>query len=174
VNVPQADTWTVLLQGPAGTVVGSPSGPNGGVNPGYQAGPFTGVFDSASLTVDGSAASLRPVSTLQPNDFKGGPTFNGQYLGLTTVQVALTLTPGEHQIGVTYATFPKAATAPTLRLAWAPQHHDVDAAVGAAAHARTAVVFADDADTTTPGTSARSAQDRTTSSRMSPRSTRTP
>ena len=150
VNVPEADTWTFSLQRPAGTVVGSPSGPNGGVNPGYQAGPFTGVFDSASLTVDGTAASLKPVSTLHPNDYKGGPTFNGQYLGLTTVGAALTLAPGEHQISVTYATFPKAATAPTLRLAWAPQHHDVDAAVAAAAQARTAVVFVDDADTTTP------------------------
>jgi beta-glucosidase len=150
VNVPAADTWTFSLQRPAGTLVGSPSGPNGGINPGYQAGPFTGVFDSASLTVDGTAASLKSVSTLHPNDYKGGPTLNGQYLGLTTVQAALPLTPGEHQISVTYATIAKAATAPTLRLAWAPQQHDVDAAVAAAAHARTAVVFVDDADTTTP------------------------
>jgi beta-glucosidase len=150
VNVPAADTWTFWLQRPAGTVVGSPSGPNGGVNPGYQAGPFTGVFDSASLTIDATAASLTPVSTVHPNDYKGGPTFNGQYLGLTTVGAALTLAPGTHQISVTYATFPKAATAPTLRLAWAPQQHDVDAAVAAAAQARNAVVFVDDADTTTP------------------------
>jgi beta-glucosidase len=37
-----------------------------------------------------------------------------------------------------------------LRLAWAAQQQDVDAAVAAAAAARTAVVFVDDADTTTP------------------------
>ena len=41
-------------QRPAGTVVGHPDGPNHGVNPGYRAGPFTGVFDSVSLSVDGS------------------------------------------------------------------------------------------------------------------------
>jgi beta-glucosidase len=82
VNVPEADTWTFWLQRPAGTLVGSPSGPNGGVNPGYQAGPSTGVFDSAALTVDGTPASLKSVSTLHPNDYKGGPTLNGQYLGL--------------------------------------------------------------------------------------------
>jgi beta-glucosidase len=150
VNVPSADTWTLWLQRPAGTLVGSPSGPNGGVNPGYQAGPFTGVFDSASLTVDGTAAPLTSVSTLHPNDYKGGPTLNGQYLGLTTVGAALTLTPGEHQIAVKYATSAKAATAPTMRLSWAPQQHDVDAAVAAAARARTAVVFVDDANTSTP------------------------
>jgi beta-glucosidase len=152
VNVPAADTWTLWLQRPAGTLVGSPSGPNGGVNPGYQAGPFTGVFDSASLTVDGVAAPLASVSTLHPNDYKGGPTLNGQYLGLTTVGTALTLTPGNHQITLTYATSAKAATAPTMRLSWAPQQHDVAAAVAAAARAQTAVVFVDDADTTTtPG-----------------------
>src|SRR5262249_18201665 len=92
----------------------------------------------------------KPVSTLHPNDSKGGPTFNGQYLGLTTVGTALTLTPGEHQINISYATSAKAATAPTMRLSWAPQQHDVDAAVAAAAQARTAVVFVDDADTNTP------------------------
>jgi beta-glucosidase len=138
-----------VLQRPAGTLVGSPSGPNGGVNPGYQAGPFTGVFDSASLSVDGTAASLKSVSTLHPNDYKGGPTLNGQYLGLVTEGAAVTLTPGEHQITVNYATSAKAATAPTLRLSWAPQQHDVDAAAAAAARARTAVVFVDDADTNT-------------------------
>jgi len=61
----------------------------------------------------------------------------------------VTLTPGEHQITVNYATSAKAATAPTLRLSWAPQQHDVDAAAAAAARARTAVVFVDDADTNT-------------------------
>jgi beta-glucosidase len=150
VNVPAADTWTLWLQRPAGTLVGSPSGPNGGVNPGYQAGPFTGVFDSASLTVDGTAAPLTSVSTLHPNDYKGGPTLNGQYLGLTTVGAAVTLTPGEHQIAVRYATSAKAATAPTMRLSWAPQQHDIDAAVAAAARARSAVVFVDDANASTP------------------------
>jgi beta-glucosidase len=149
VDVPDADTWTFWLQRPAGTVVGSPSGPNGGVNPGYQAGPFTGVFDSVSLSIDGAAATLKPVSTLHPNDYKGGPTLNGQYLGLNVAGAALPLAPGEHRISVTYATSPKAATAPTLRLTWAPQQHDVDAAVAAAARARTAVVFVDDADTNT-------------------------
>ena len=152
VTVPAADTYTLWLQRPAGTVVGSPSGPNGGVNPGYQAGPFTGVFDSASLSIDGTAATLRPVSTLHPNDYKGGPTFNGQYLGLNVVGAAVPLTPGPHQISITYATSAKAATAPTLKLAWAPQHKDLDAAAAAAAKADTAVVFVDDADTTTaPG-----------------------
>jgi beta-glucosidase len=130
VDVPTADTWTLWLQRPAGTLVGSPSGPNGGVNPGYQAGPFTGVFDSAGLTVDGTATALRPVSTLHPNDYKGGPTLNGQYLGLTTVGAAVTLTPGEHQITLTYTTSAKAATAPAMRLSWAPQQHDIAAAVG--------------------------------------------
>jgi beta-glucosidase len=149
VNIPAADTWTLWLQRPAGTLVGNPSGPNGGVNPGYQAGPFTGVFDSASLTVDGTARPLTSVSTLHPNDYKGGPTLNGQYLGLTTVGAAVTLTPGEHQITVTYGTSAKAATTPTMRLSWAPQQSDVDAAVAAAARARTAVVFVDDANTTT-------------------------
>jgi beta-glucosidase len=149
VNVPFADTWTMWLQRPAGTVVGSPSGPNGGVNPGYQAGPFTGVFDSASITVDGAAAPLTSVSTLHPNDYKGGPTLNGQYLGLTTVGAVLPLTPGEHQITVKYNTIAKAATAPTMRLSWAPQQHDLDAAVAAAARAHTAVVFVDDANTST-------------------------
>jgi len=152
ITVPTADTWTLWLQRPAGEVVGSPAGPNGGVNPGYQAGPFTGVFDSATVTVDGAPATLEPVSTLHQNNYKGGPTLNGQYLGLTTVGAALALTPGEHEIAVTYATSAQAATPPTLRLAWAAQQQDIDAAVTAAAQARTAVVFVDDANTTTtPG-----------------------
>ena len=51
---------------------------------------------------------------------------------------------------VRYATSAKAATAPTMRLSWAPQKHDVDAAVAAAARAHTAVVFVDDANTNVP------------------------
>ncbi len=149
VDVPSADAWTFWLQRPAGTVVGSTSGPNGGVNPGYQAGPFTGVFDSVAMSVDGTPAALKTVSTMHPNDYKGGPTLNGQYLGLNVVGAALPLPAGEHRISITYATSPKAATDPTLRLTWAPRQQDVDAAVAAAAHARTAVVFVDDADTTT-------------------------
>jgi beta-glucosidase len=149
ITVPTADTWTLWLQRPAGTVVGNASGPNGGVNPGYQAGPFTGVFDSATLTVDDTPATLQPVSTLHQNNYKGGPSLNGQYLGLTTVGAALALTPGEHTVAITYGTSARAATPPTLRLAWAPQQQDVDAAVTAAAKARTALVFVDDANTTT-------------------------
>jgi beta-glucosidase len=152
VNVPTDDTYTLSLQRPAGTVVGSPTGPNGGVNPGYQAGPFTGVFDSAKLSIDGTDAPLGTVSTMHPNDYKGGPTLNGQYLGLNVAGASLPLTQGENRISVTYATSPKAATAPTLKLTWAPQKHDLDAAVAAASQAHTAVVFVDDANTTTaPG-----------------------
>jgi len=152
ITVPTADTWTLWLQRPAGTLVGNADGPNSGVNPGYQAGPFTGVFDSATIAVDNTPASLQSVSTLHQNNYEGGPTLNGQYLGLTTVGAALALTPGEHQITITYATSAQAATPPTMRLAWAGQQHDVDAAVAAAAQAKTAIVFVDDADTTTsPG-----------------------
>jgi len=149
VDVPADDTYTLWLQRPAGTVVGSPKGPNGGVNPGYQAGPFTGVFDSAALSVDGTVAPLGPVSTLHPNDYKGGPSLNGQYLGLNVAGAALSLTRGEHRISITYATSPKAATAPTLKLTWTPQQHDLAAAVAAARQADSAVVFVDDANTTT-------------------------
>jgi beta-glucosidase len=152
VTVPTADTWTLWLQRPAGTLVGNSAGPNGGVNPGYQAGPFTGVFDTATLAVDGTPAELQSVSTLHQNNYPGGPTLNGQYLGLTTVGAALALTPGEHQITITYTPPAQAATQPTLRLAWAAQQHDLDAAVAAAAQAKTAVVFVDEANTTTaPG-----------------------
>jgi beta-glucosidase len=149
VSVPTEDTYTLWLQRPAGTVVGSPTGPNGGVNPGYQAGPFTGVFDSASLSVDGTLAQLSSVSTMHPNDYKGGPTLNGQYLGLNVAGASLPLTRGEHRISITYATSPKAATAPTFKLTWARQQHDLNAAAAAARRADTAVVFVDDANTTT-------------------------
>src|SRR5439155_6509330 len=102
-----------------------------------------------TMSVDGTAAALKTVSTLHANDYKGGLTRYGQYLGLNVVGAALPLTAGEHRISITYATTPKAATTPTLRLTWAPRQQDIDAAVTAAAHARTAVVFVDDADTTT-------------------------
>jgi beta-glucosidase len=149
VTVPADDTYTLWLRRPAGTLVGAPSGPNGGVNPGYQAGPFTGVFDSASLRVDGTDQPLRSVSTLHPNDYKGGPTLNGQYLGLNVAGAAVPLTPGAHRISITYATSAQAATNPTLELTWAPQGKDLAAAATAAKKADTAVVFVDDADTTT-------------------------
>lgn len=151
-TIPDADTYTLWLQRPTGTVVGNPTGPNAGVNPGYQAGPFTGVFDSASMSVDGTAATLRPVSTLHPNDYPGGPTRNGQYLGLNVVGTALALSAGSHSIKITYATTAKAATPPTMALTWAAKSKDLSAAKAAAAHADTAVVFVDDADTVTaPG-----------------------
>ncbi|HVQ17585.1 MAG TPA: glycoside hydrolase family 3 C-terminal domain-containing protein [Actinomycetes bacterium] len=151
-DVPADDTYTLWLQRPAGTVVGHPDGPNAGVNPGYRAGPFTGVFDSVSLSVDGSSQSLKPVSTILANTYPGGPTLNGQYLGLNVVGSALPLTAGTHQISISYAPNAKAATAPTFRLTWAAQNKDAAAAVDAASKADTAVVFVDDADTTTtPG-----------------------
>jgi beta-glucosidase len=149
VNVPNRDTYTLSLQRPAGTVVGTPSGPNGGVNPGYQAGPFTGVFDLATLSIDGTAVPLNTVSTLHPNDYRGGPTVNGQYLGLNVTSSSVPLTRGKHRISITYATSAKAASAPTLALTWAAQGHELAAAAAAAAAADTAVVFVDDANTTT-------------------------
>ena len=118
-DVPADDTYTLWLQRPAGTVVGHPDGPNHGVNPGYRAGPFTGVFDSVSLSVDGSSQSLRPVSTILANTYPDGPTLNGQYLGLNVVGSALPLTAGPHQISISYAPNAKSATAPTFRLTWA-------------------------------------------------------
>ena len=113
-DVPADDTYTLWLQRPAGTVVGHPDGPNHGVNPGYRAGPFTGVFDSVSLSVDGSSQSLSPVSTILANTYPDGPTLNGQYLGLNTVGSALPLTAGPHQISISYAPNAKSATAPTV------------------------------------------------------------
>jgi beta-glucosidase len=148
-DVPAADTYTLWLQRPAGTVVGNPNGPNAGVNPGYRAGPFTGVFDTVSLSIDGAAQTLNPVSTIQANTYPGGPTLNGQYLGLNTVGAVLPLTPGPHKITLSYTPPAKVATAPTFRLTWAAQQKDLNAASAAAAKADTAVVFVDDADTST-------------------------
>jgi beta-glucosidase len=149
VNVPADDTYTLWLQRPAGTVVGHADGPNAGVNPGYRAGPFTGVFDTVGLSVDGTSRSLSPVSTILANTYPGGPTLNGQYLGLNTVGSAVPLSAGPHQITLSYAPNAKAATAPTFRLTWAAQQKDLADAVKAASRADTAVVFVDDADTVT-------------------------
>ena len=131
-DVPADDTYTLWLQRPAGTVVGQPDGPNHGVNPGYRAGPFTGVFDNVSLSVDGGSQTLKPVSTILANTYPDGPTLNGQYLGLNTVGSALPLTAGPHQISISYGPNAKAATPPTFRLTWAAQNKDAAAAVDAA------------------------------------------
>jgi beta-glucosidase len=148
-TVPSADTYTLWLQRPTGTVVGDPSGPNKGVNPGLQAGPITGINDTVTLNIDGAAQTLDRVSTVLQNTYPGGPTVNGQYLGLNSTGSAVQLTAGPHHITMSYTPAANAASAPTFRLAWAAQQHDLDAAVAAAKQAKTAVVFVDDANTTT-------------------------
>lgn len=151
-DVPAADSYDLWLQRPIGTASGNTSGYNRGINPGLAQGPGTGATGRASLSVDGTAQTLAQPSTILPNTYPNGPAVNGQYLGLTNVGAKLRLTPGKHRITLTYAPAADTAAAPALRFAWAPVQAGIAAAAKAAARAKTAVVFVDDANTTTaPG-----------------------
>ncbi|MDN3356453.1 glycoside hydrolase family 3 C-terminal domain-containing protein [Actinomadura sp. DC4] len=148
-DVPKADAYDLWLQRPIGTASGNTSGYNKGINPGLAQGPGTGATGTASLVVDGTAQTLTQPSTILPNTYPNGPSVNGQYLGLTNVGTKLQLAPGKHRISIAYTPAPETAATPTFRFSWAPVQAGITAAATAAAKARTAVVFVDDANTTT-------------------------
>ncbi len=153
VNVPTSDTYQFWLARPVGTFSGDATKYNKGVNPGLQQGPNTGAGATATLAVDGTNQTLANPSTILPNSYPDGPTVNGQYLGFDNSGAAVPLTPGLHQVKLTYKPVLTTAAAPTIRFSWAAQQADIDAAVLAAKNANQAVVFVDDANTTTtPGT----------------------
>jgi beta-glucosidase len=148
-NAPSADTYSLWLQRPAGTTSGNTNAYNHGVNPGLQQGGGRGATPNTTLSVDDTARTLVSPSTILQNTYPGGPTVNGQYLGLDDGGADIALSSGPHKIKVTYAPTTNAAAAPTFRFAWSPQQGSIDAAVAAAKDSTTAVVFADDANTTT-------------------------
>jgi beta-glucosidase len=149
IDVATADTYNLWLQRPIGTSSGNPTAYNKGVNPGLAQGPGTGETGTLSLSVDGSTRTLTQPSTILPNTYPNGPTVNGQYLGLTNAGAKLQLEPGKHRIAFTYTPAADTAANPTLRFAWSPVQAGIKAAATAAAKAPTAVVFVDDANTTT-------------------------
>ena len=132
-----------------GTFSGDATKYNKGVNPGLQQGGNTGAGATASMAVDGVTQTLANPSTILPNSYPDGPSVNGQYLGFDNSGTAVPLTPGLHQVKLTYKPAPTTAAAPTIRFSWAAQQADIDAAVLAAKNANQAVVFVDDANTTT-------------------------
>jgi beta-glucosidase len=148
-DVPAADAYNLWLQRPIGTASGNTSGYNKGINPGLAQGPGTGATGTASLVVDGTTQTLTQPSTILPNTYPNGPTVNGQYLGLTNVGTELQLSPGRHKITVAYTPAANTAATPTFRFAWSPVQAGIRSAAAAAAKAKTAVVFVDDANTTT-------------------------
>ncbi len=151
-NVTAADTYQLWLARPVGTFSGDATQYNRGINPGLQQGPNTGASANVALAVDGVTQTLTNNSTILPNSYPDGPTVNGQYLGLDNSGVAAALSPGLHQVRLTYRPQANLAPAPTFRFSWAGQQADLDAAVAAARNANQAVVFVDDANTTTtPG-----------------------
>jgi len=149
VEVPATDSYNLWLQRPIGTVTSNTGGYNKGINPGLAQGRNSGATGTVTLTVDGAAQTLAAPSTILPNTYPNGPTVNGQYLGLTNVGTKLQLGPGKHKINLSYKPAADMAAAPTLRLSWAPVRAGIDAAAKAGAKAKTAVVFVDDANTTT-------------------------
>ncbi|SDU83584.1 beta-glucosidase [Microlunatus sagamiharensis] len=148
-NTPAADTYSLWLQRPAGAQTGDPAGYNQGINPGLQQGGGRGAAVNSTLTLDGVAQTLTAPSTILQNTYPNGPTVNGQYLGLDNGGASVPLTKGPHSIKLTYTPATNTAAAPGFRFAWAAHDADVKAAVKAARGASTAVVFVDDANTTT-------------------------
>lgn len=151
VNAPTTDTYSLWLQRSVGTFSGDASQYNKGVNPGLQQGGRTGAAPTAALTVDGVAQTLVAPSTILPNTYPGGQTLNGQYLGLDNSGADVALTAGSHPITLTYRPAANTAPTPVFRFGWAPQQQNVANAVAAAQGSNVAVVFVDDANTTTTG-----------------------
>ncbi|MFD0689664.1 beta-glucosidase family protein [Actinomadura fibrosa] len=149
VDITTADTYNLWTQRPIGTSSGNASAYNKGINPGLAQGSGSGATGTVSLSVDGTARTLTQPSTILPNTYPGGPTVNGQYLGLTNAGTKLQLAPGKHRITLTYTPAADTAAKPTLRFAWSPVQAGIAAAAAAASKAKTAVVFVDDANTTT-------------------------
>ncbi|MHA3703656.1 beta-glucosidase [Jatrophihabitans sp. YIM 134969] len=149
VNVPTTDTYSLWLQRSVGTFSGDASQYNHGVNPGLQQGGRTGAAPTAALSIDGVAQTLTAPSTILPNTYPGGQTVNGQYLGLDNSGADVPLTAGLHPITLTYRPAVNTAPTPVFRFGWAPQNQNVANAVAAAQGSNVAVVFVDDANTTT-------------------------
>lgn len=137
-DVAQADTYQLLLQRPYGT----DSGNRAAYNQGFR----TASAGQVSLAVDGVNRSLaNPGGNILQNGFPDGDTAaNGQYLGKDNTGISLDLTPGRHQVTLTYNPATNAATTPTFRFAWAPLNANIAAAADAATTADTTLVFVDD------------------------------
>jgi beta-glucosidase len=143
VNVPTTDTYALWLQRSPGVYdsAGSldPTGGRGGSNSG-----------AVSLSVDGSALPTATPSTIIANTYPGGPTINGQYQGLQNNGAYVPLTAGPHTLTIGFNVAAAAAAPVYFRLTWSPVQASINAAVAAAASAKTAVVLVDDANPTAP------------------------
>ena len=143
VNVPAADTYGLWLQRSPGIIdaAGSldPTGGRGGSNSG-----------AVSLSVDGAVVPTSAPSTILANTYPGGPTIGGQYQGLQNNGAFVPLTAGPHTLTVGFNVAAAAAAPVYFRLTWSPVQASIDAAVAVAAAAKTAVVFVDDANSTSP------------------------
>jgi len=144
-TVPVADTYYLWLQNQPATVNAA-----GVINPtGGGAGPG-GPGPSTTLTIDGVPQALSTPSTILANTYPGGTTLAGQYFGFTNRGIAVALTAGAHPIKITYNVPANQVSPVVFRSTWAPVQAGIAAAVAAASHARTAIVFVDDANTTSP------------------------
>lgn len=150
VNVPAGDNYRLLIQRPYGTDLGNDAKFNQDTRPASNS--------TVSLTVDGAKQTLAdPDNKVLPNAY---PTYaagtavkttadNGQYLGYQNAASNLTLTPGRHQVSITYNPSAVAATTPTLRFAWSAKNAAVQKAVDAAAINDVSMIYVDDANPVT-------------------------
>ena len=140
-EVPADDTYALWLQRTPGGISNGVADPTGGRG-GSASGPV-------ALSVDGTAQTLTTPSTILPNTYPGGPTLaGGQYEGLANSGSYVSLPKGTHDLKITFTVSANALPPVNLRFTWSPVQASIDKAVAAAAHAKTAVVFVDDANTT--------------------------
>ncbi len=140
-QVPRDDTYALWLQRTPGGIANGVADPTGGRG-GSASGPV-------SLAVDGANQALTTPSTILPNTYPGGPTLpDGQYEGLANSGSYVPLSKGTHDVKITFAVAANALPPVNLRFTWSPLQASIDQAVAAAAHAKTAIVFVDDANTT--------------------------
>jgi beta-glucosidase len=119
VNVPAQDTYRLLIQRPVGVDTGNRAKFNDGIRtepftttavfPGYPSVP---PVTTTTLSIDGVARTMAdPDSKVLANAYPSYSTdpaittkaANGQYLGYANTATSAELTPGRHQVTVTYA-----------------------------------------------------------------------
>jgi beta-glucosidase len=151
VNVTNDDTYKLLIQRPYGTDLGDDAKYNQNIR--------NASNSTVTLAVDGANKTLaNPDNKILQNAY---PTYatgvtgvqtkadNGQYLGYENVVANVPLTPGRHQVSITYKPKTTAATTPTLRFAWSATGAALQKAATAAAANDVSVVFVDDSSAKT-------------------------
>jgi beta-glucosidase len=145
VNVTTADTYRLLVQRPTGQDLGDDGSYNKNVR----------NLSNSTLTVavDGANKQMsNPDSKVLSNAYPSFATgtavkttaANGQYLGYQNVATTVALTPGRHQVSITYKPTALAATTPTLRFAWSPVSSALQEAMN-----DVSMVFVDDSNAVT-------------------------